>query len=563
MDSLSLVTSLVAVFAVAFIGAWGARKLHQPILTGYLLAGLLATTLFGKWIHFGNAQILADLGLAFLMFVVGLEFSFKRLSRVKNIAVFGGIIQMVLTALVLWPLIGNPIMAVVFSLSSTAVVVKLLSERGELDTLPSEIIVGWLLIQDLAVVPILSILPVVIAGGSMQAIATGVLISIVKSAVLLYLVLILGKKFIPKILTWIAAMGSREVILVAVVGMVLLLASLTSYFGLSFALGAFLAGLLVSESVAQHAIFSEIRPLRDVFSVIFFVTLGVLVSPGFIFGHILQIVFVALVVSLVKLLITTGITVAFKYHFKTAIQVGFSLIQVGEFAFVVASLALAGKLINQDTYSLILAVTVLTMMVTPWEIKISVWIYDRLKGSVYKMSPKIYASVFSGFDKYKKEHEEIVLTKHVVICGHGRVGRHITRILAMAEIPYVVVDYNQNAISELTDSGAITVLGDPTDREVLAFAGASKASVIVVAVPDRYSQELIIANSQTLAPGITILCRSHFEEDHSRLYALGVTAVISPELEAGLSIGHRILDTLGVEKTKTAAYLKQVRKEQK
>ena len=268
------------------------------------------------------------------------------------------------------------------------------------------------------------------------------------------------------------------------------------------------------------------------------------------------------IVTIVKFAVTAIITLFFKYHLKTALQVGLSLIQVGEFAFVVARLALSGGIISQDIYSLILAVTVLTMMVTPWEIGVSVWIYDRLKTITGRWSPKIYQSVFSGFDHYRKDHEEIMLNDHVIICGHGRVGRNITRILAIAGVPYVVVDYNQNAISELTDSGATTVLGDPADREVLAFAKADKAAVIVIAVPDRYSQELIIANAQTLQPGVTILCRSHFEEDHGRLYALGVTAVISPEMEAGLSMGHRILDTLGIDKIKTASYLKQVRKEQ-
>ena len=170
--------------------------------------------------------------------------------------------------------------------------------------------------------------------------------------------------------------------------------------------------------------------------------------------------------------------------------------------------------------------------------------------------------LFSGFDRYKKEHPDIELQNHIIICGHGRVGKHITRILALANIPFVVVDYNHNVIAELAALGATTVLGDPTDREVLNFAGLSKALAVVIAVPDRYSQELIIENSQNLKPGITIICRSHFEEDHGRLYALGVTNVVSPELEAALSMSHRVLDSLGVDKIKTAGYLKQVRREQ-
>ncbi len=554
MDALSLVSSLIAVFLVAFLGALAAKKLNQPILTGYLIAGLVATTLLGRFFQFSNAKVLADIGLAFLMFVVGVEFSFRRLARVKKIAVIGGIAQMVLTTLVLWPLTGNLIVAVVFSLSSTAIVVKLLSENGELDTLPSEIIVGWLLVQDLAVVPILAVLS--------QNSLVGILIALFKAAALLYFVLIFGKRIVPKLLTKVAQMGSREVLLISIVGLVLLSAGITNYFGLSFALGAFLAGLLISESASQHAVFSEVRPLRDVFAVIFFITLGVLISPGYIFTNWLLVFKLVILVIIVKFVVTLLITLFFKYHLKTALQVGLSLTQVGEFAFVVAQLGLSGRLLSQDTYSLILAVAILTMIVTPWQIKSSVKIFEQLKILTGRWSPKLYAVLFGSFDRYKKEHPEMELADHVIICGHGRVGKHITRILAMAGIPYIVVDYNHDTITELSASGVPTVLGDPTDREVLAFAGAKKSKAIIVAVPDRYSQELIIENSLGLKPGVTIICRSHFEEDYRRLYALGVSVVISPELEAGLSMGHRVLDSMGVDKVKTATYLKQVRREE-
>ncbi|MBI3887881.1 cation:proton antiporter, partial [Candidatus Microgenomates bacterium] len=434
MDALSLVSSLVAVFLVAFIGAFFAKKFKQPILTGYLISGLLATTILGCFFNFSNAKVLADLGLAFLMFVIGLEFSFRRLNRVKKIAVFGAVVQMILTTAVLLPITGNFIVAMVFSLSSTAIVVKLLTERGELDTLPSEIIVGWLLIQDLAVVPILTIMPAVIAGGNLSSIATSVVISLIKAGVLLYLVLVIGKRFVPKILTKVAEMGSREILLIAIVGLVLFSAGVTNYFGLSFALGAFLAGLLIAESASQHSVFSEIRPLRDVFAVVFFVTLGVLLSPEYVFANWLTVIKLTAVVILVKLIISTGITVFFKYHLKTALQVGLSLTQVGEFAFVVAQLGLSGGLISQDIYSQILAVTILTMILTPWQLKLSVGIYEKMRDFTIKWSPKIYNSVFAGFDRYKKDHEAIELSNHVVICGHGRVGKHITRILAMADI---------------------------------------------------------------------------------------------------------------------------------
>jgi CPA2 family monovalent cation:H+ antiporter-2 len=557
-----MVTSLVAIFLVAFVGAWGAKKLNQPVLTGYLLAGLGATALLGKFFQFSNTQVLADLGLAFLMFLVGVDFSFARLARVKKIAFVGGSLQMILTTAIIGYLSGSVVLGIVFSLSSTAIVVKILSERGELDSTPSEIIVGWLLVQDLAVVPILTIIPAMIAGGSVSTILTSVGVSLLKAAVLLYAVLIVGKRFVPKILAKISLLGSREVLLITTVGLVLLAASVTNMIGLSFALGAFLAGLLISDGESSHAIFSEIRPLRDVFAVIFFVTLGVMISPSYIFTNALLILKFVLLVIIIKFILTVAITMVFKYHFKTALQVGLSITQVGEFAFVVGSLALKGGLISQNLYSLILTTTIFTMMVTPWQLKLSVSLYENLRTITEKWSPELYKIVFSGFDRYKKEHPDEKFSRHVVICGHGRVGKHITRVLAIGNIPFVVVDYNPNTISDLVACGVPTVFGDPTERDVLGFAGVRESLAVVVAVPDRYSQELIIENSLNLKPGITIICRSHFEEDYRRLYALGATAVVSPEQEAGLSMSHRVLDSLGVDKAKTSAYLKQVRKEQ-
>ncbi len=536
---------LGAVFLGAFVGAAVAKKFNQPVLTGYLLSGLLATTVLGRFFNFANTQILADLGLAFLMFTVGMDFSFRRLARVQKIAVFGALAQMILTAAVFYLFGHNLILAVVFSLSSTAIVVKLLAEKGQLDTLPSEIIIGWLLIQDLAVVPILAVMS-----------SGNVIFSLLKAGILLYVVLILGKKVVPKFLEKVSQLGSGEVLLIFIVGLVLSFAALTNYFGLSLALGAFLAGLLLAQRGG-----AEIKPLRDVFGVIFFVTLGVLVSPGFILNNWPLIIKFVLLVLLVKFAVATAITLVFKYHLKTALQVGLSLTQVGEFAFVVARVALSNGSINQETYSLILAVTILTMMLTPWQVGLSVGIYENLRALTGKWSPRLYGLIFSGFDRYQKDHQKVDLVNHVVICGHGRVGRHITRILAMAGVPYVVVDYNYNVITELTASGIVAVLGDPTDREVLDFAGVPKAAAVIVAVPDRYSQELIIQNCQTLKSGVMIICRSHFEEDHRRLYALGVTTVVSPELEAAFSMSHRVLDTLGVDKTQTANYLKQARKE--
>ncbi|MCX6724499.1 MAG: cation:proton antiporter, partial [Candidatus Shapirobacteria bacterium] len=299
------------ILGLAFLGGFLAKKAKQPSVIGYLLAGILISFLSSKFLHVKDLfSSLSEVGIALLMFTLGLELSLDYLKRVKTVAIWGALIQILLVIILgifVLPLFGFSFYASLFigcafSLSSTAIVFKILSEKGEVETLPGEIMLGWLLVQDLAVLPMVAILPTMAGNGASFG---AFVLSILKGVLILALVLILGKNLVPKFIGWVADFGSRELLLIAVVSLCLLTAIFTSSLGLSMALGAFLAGLIVSKTSENHAIFSEVRPLRDLFSIIFFISLGMFLNPYFLGSHLPLILGISLLVILFKFLVVT------------------------------------------------------------------------------------------------------------------------------------------------------------------------------------------------------------------------------------------------------------------
>lgn len=548
---------------LAFLGGFLAKKAKQPSVVGYLLAGILVSFLSSKFLHVKDLfSFLSEVGIAFLMFTLGLELSFDYLKRVKTVAIWGALIQILLIILLgifVFPLFGfnfyaSLFMGCAFSLSSTAIVFKILSEKGEVDTLPGGIMLGWLLVQDLAVLPMVAILPTM----SENMLGWGnFALSILKGGAILFLVLFLGKNLVPKFIGWVADFGSRELLLIAVVSLCLLTAILTSSLGLSMALGAFLAGLIVSKTSENHAVFSEIRPLRDLFSIIFFISLGMFLNPLFLVSHLPLVLFLSLLIILAKFLVVLFLVLYLGYHLKTAILTSMGLVQVGEFAFVLSRIGLTQNLIDENVYSLILSVALLTILITPWFMSLAPRFYFSLQKTI-KRFPKIYQLFFAQGDKFIKE-EGLELSGHVVICGHGRVGGWLARALQLLEIPYIVIDYNHQIIMELKKQGVNALYGDPADIDVLDYAQVDKAKVVVVTIPDQATQEIVVTNCQTLNPQIKIVSRIHQKEALSRLKTLGVSCLIQPEFEAALSIIHRVLQFFGVEREEVNGKIKRLK----
>lgn len=565
MPNLSLAFDLVLILITAFLGGFLAKKLRQPLILGYIVSGfVVGVFLVSRIRDLVQIQTLAEIGVALLLFSLGIEFSISKISKVKEIAFWGAAIQLlafIFISVIILPKFGFDFYASLFlgccfSVSSTAVVTKILAERGEMDTLSGEVMIGWLLIQDLAVLPMLLILPQIAILDKIPFWQMPLII--LKVAAILFLVFLLGRLVVPKFLNLVASINSREVLLLAVTALCLLAASGTYALGLSFALGAFLAGLIVSESTENHAVFSEIRPLRDIFSIIFFVSLGMLLTPSFIASHFLQILGLSLFVIILKFILVLVLTLYFGYHSKTAFNVGIGLVQVGEFSFVLSGMGLISGLISQENYSLVVSVTLLTIVISPFLFDFGPKFYAFLRKLSSERFPKIYDFVFTRFDRGTKT-EELPFENHVVICGYGRVGSWLGRACQMAQIPFVVLDYNHQVMTDLKKQNIPFVYGDPADIDVLDYAQVDKAKILVIAIPDSHTQEMIIVNSLTLNPKIKIVCRSHYLEDAPKLKALGVSAVIMPEFEASLSIIHRLLQSFGFDKEEINNKIKRIK----
>lgn len=564
MNDIGVLALLVIILTAAFLGGFLAKKVRKPPIVGYLIAGLVLST-FARKILINQSAIwlLGEMGIAFLMFTLGLEFSFSRLKRIGEVAFWGGLIQVlsiILIGIFIFPLFGLDFYSSLFlssalAFSSTALVMKLLMERGETESLQGEIMLGWLLVQDLIAIALIIIIPnlAVGHGGFFELLS-----SLVRAIFLLLVVLFFGRKFLPFFIQKIADLGSRELLLLSVVSFCLLTAIVGYWLGWSIALGAFVAGLLISETTETHAIFSEIRPLRDIFSIIFFVSLGLFSQTPFLWQSLPFILLLSLGTILIKLVIVSLLVLYLGYHLKTALLVGFGLVQVGEFAFILSQLGFSHGLINENIYSYILAITILTILATPWCMSMAPRVYLFLKNFLDDRWPRLTNWLFHRRDLLGI-HEDLPLSDHVVICGHGRVGSWLGRFLQLANVPYVVVDYDHRVIEDLKLKKIPALYGDPADIDVLDFAQVDKARVVVVAVPDEATAEVIVANCQTLNPGVKIITRAHQKEAPSRLKSLGVTLVIQPEFEAALSMIHRVMQFMGKSKEEVASHIKRIK----
>ncbi len=536
-----------------------AKLLKVPALVGYIIAG----TAFGMLLpeSLRNVSDLAELGTILLLFSIGVELSFDRLAKFLNIAVFGAIIQIILVTVIAMVAIvafgENSLTALIlaagFSLSSTAVVVKILSDKGELDTVHGNIMLGWLLVQDLAVIPMMVILPVLGDPGAFflqnLAMSLGRAFGVVAVAV------ILGKLIVPFLIHRVTELNSRELLLLASVGFALGTAAVTSFFGISPALGAFLAGIVISESQEHHAVFAETRPLRDLFVALFFVTLGFLIIPEVVVSNFGLIVAIAVVVVIIKIIVTFFVSTSFGYRGKSAVAVSFGLSQVGEFAFVIFSTALSLKLIGGEVASIGVSVTLLTLLVTPilFNTILPVWRWLRKGTAGMAGINKLFSTA------EKKGFEVPQMDGHIVICGYGRVGKWVGKAFADFGIPFVVVEYNQNVVNDLKGGGISVLYGDPTEPEVLEAVGIRQAKAVILAIPDRVAQETLIAYVQTVAPEVKIISRAHLDEDWEKLKNLKVDKIVQPEFEAAVEIVRSVLISRGKNKEEIREAVKSLR----
>lgn len=534
---MGIAADFVIVVLAGLAGAVVARALKLPLLVGYVAAGVVVGphTAGPTVSNVEDIEVLAEIGVALLLFALGLEVSLKDLRPVRRVALIGGPLQVVLTAVagtwVVGALTGMPTTDAVWfgamvSLSSTMVVLKTLTATNTLSTLASRVMLGLLVVQDLAVVPILIILPQV---GSGEGMAVRAAQATLIAAVVLALIVVVGTRVLPALLRRVARWDSRELFLVSVVACGVGIGFLAFQSGLSFAIGAFVAGLVLSESELSHQALSEVVPLRDVFGLLFFVAVGMLFDPRYVVTHAGSVALLVAAIVIGKALICGGIARMFGFRNLAPWIVGLGLSQVGEFSFVLARAGHTGGFISKDTYDLALSCTVLSMALSPL-------VFPGLL-PVARGLTRRWSNPATGQALPPVEAQE----NHVIVAGFGRTGRAIVGVLQSAGLPHVVVELHHATAMRARDEGVPVVWGDISSSEILRAAGAGSARMLVMASAEWQALRLGITRARQVNPRLLIVCRATTSRHVDDLRALGVDGVVQPEFEGGIEMVRRAL----------------------
>jgi CPA2 family monovalent cation:H+ antiporter-2 len=563
MHELPLLINIAVALAVAFFGGVVARRIGLPTIVGYLLAGIAIGPFTPGFVgDFETIGQLAELGVIFLMFGVGLHFSFSDLWKVRDIAIPGAIAQTILATLMGfslsrlwgWPTSAGLVLGLAISVASTVVLLRGLMDNGLLNTPHGQAAVGWLVFEDLATVLILVLMTATAgtAGGFNWA---DLGITLLKAAAFVVILAFIGKKFIPWILLRIAHTGSRELFILAILVISLGTAlAAAKVFGVSLALGAFVAGAVVSESPLSHQVSADLLPFRDAFTVLFFVSIGMLVNPQYLASNIGAVLALTALIVIGKYVITVLFGFFSKRPARTFIVVAAGLSQIGEFSFILGQAGLSLGLINQDHYSLILAGALLSITINPLMFR-SIRVAEKW---LQKM-PFLWKRLDRRGAYIVAPDEDI--SDHVVVVGYGRVGQHIVNVLSRLGVPLLVMDLDGARIEELNSQGVSTLFGDAANSEVMSHAGLSRARCLVVTLPEEAATEVIVAAARAQAPDLPIIARSTTEPGTLRLAKLGARQVIHPELEGGLQIVRRTLLQLGFPLREVQRFADAVRRD--
>ncbi|MEE8194454.1 MAG: cation:proton antiporter [Dehalococcoidales bacterium] len=561
MEEWGLGLDLIIVLATAIAGGMLARWLKLPIILGYL-AGGIAIGPFGLGLvqDLPTINALATIGVILLLFTLGLELSLSELKRIGRVAVWGGSAQILLTAGVgfaLGKLLGWETTEAIFfgfliALSSTMIVLKTLMERGELDSTHGRVMIGILLVQDLSLVPLMIILPAM--GGEGAELWSSLGIAALKATLFIGVMLVLGLWGLPLLLGRVAGRRSRELFLLTVVTLSLGAAFGAYFLGLSAAVGAFIAGLLIGQSIFARQAVADIVPLRDVFGALFFVSLGMLADLNFVANNLAVIALVVTVIIAAKFVICSIIPWVFGYNAKASLFTGMGLIQIGEFSFVLAGMGMTAGIISQNIYSLTLASAIITMGLTPFALNLASVLYRRL--SQRKKSGWLVASRLDPGLPGKQQ-----LSGHAVICGHGRVGNTLTKVLEQRNLSFLVIDIDPQVISRLRSRGIPCIYGDASNPEILAHTGLTRARLLICTFPSFMDVELTVRNALKINPKLDIVARVHRDADAELMKGIGVSELVRPEFEASLEITRHTLHRFGLTTLEIQHILNSLREE--
>ena len=548
MDHSQLLEQMAVALGVGLAGGLGARRLGLSPIVGYIAAGILIGPFTPGYVgDIGTLNALADIGIIFLMFGVGLHFNLRDLLSLKGIVVPGALLQLGVVAGA-GAFVGiffdldwreGLVLGLALSISSTVVAVRALEARAMLGSVDGRVLIGWLVVQDLATVLFLALLPA-LDSGSAERFAEIALRDLAKAGLFLGIVLFAGARIVPWMLAFVAKAGSRELFTLAVIAAALGIAALGAAIGLSVALGAFVGGLVLSERETSHQAAADVLPLREAFAVLFFVVIGMLVDPAVVRDHPGLVVAACVVAIPLKGLASAAIAAAFPYPARTAIFVGAGLAQAGEFSFIISREGLDQGLLAESTYDVVLAAAVVSIMLNP----VIFGVVPRAEKSLRKLG---------GFWRWADRQGSVPATEemrdHVVIAGYGRVGALLGHSLAQLGIPFTVIDLDLDLVlvRRLSGAGISAIWGDSSNANVLASAGVERSLLIAVCLPDESSSLVAVANARKLNSAAPIIVRARHADEISVLRSLGAGEVVVPEYEGGLELMRQALIALGYD----------------
>ena len=546
---------LAIVFLAAVAGGILARLARQPLILGYVLGGIaIGPFTPGLTISEPHAfELFAEIGVILLMFSIGLEFSVKDLMRVKWVALAGGPLGILMAiglavatgSLIGWSTTQSIVIGAVISIASTMVLARLLGDRGELRSKHGRVMIGIALVEDVAVVAMTVLVPALGEFDSGRLLVIGQ--ALAKALLILVPVGYLGTKVIPHILTHVARTQNQELFLLVTLAISLGTAAVTQMVGLSLALGAFLAGLIISASEYGHETLARLLSLRDAFVALFFVTIGILIDPRVIIQNLpLLATMIGLIVAGMFMIWVTVVRL-FGYSWTTAFLVGIGLTQIGEFSFVLVQVAKAAGHVGSEVYNATLAASLITILINAALVRYmpSWFVQRRPTHDQHDMAP------------WPPDGEP--LRQHVVLCGFGRVGSSLGKALETFNLPYVVIDRDPDIIRRLQMQGIACLYGDASHRVLLTKAGAADASLIIVALPEIEPAALAVSRIRAFNPKAPILARAHGQAEARRLAGLGATEVIQPEVEASATLIRHALTWFGIPKERILDHVEQYR----
>jgi CPA2 family monovalent cation:H+ antiporter-2 len=576
MDHEPVLISTIAIgLTAAFIGGLAARRLGLPPIVGYILAGVaIGPFTPGLVADPAIATELAELGVILLMFGVGIHFSIHDLMAVRSIAIPGALIQtavavalgVALGSALGWGLGGGLVLGLALSIASTVVVLRALGDRSEQDTIQGQIAIGWLIVEDLLAVLVLVLLPSIApilegqadVASAGQAAIVAIAIALGKAALFAILMIVAGARLVPWLMLVVAREGSRELFSLAVLAIALGLAFVSSsVFGVSFALGAFLAGAVVSESDMSHQAAADALPLRDAFAVLFFVSVGMLLDPSYLIANPLPVAAVIALIVVGKWLTKVIIVGAAGYPPRVALTVAAGLAQIGEFSFIIGTLGRSLGLLPDAGYQLIVAGALISIAINALLFAVIRPIEGRLRAS-----PTFTALMErrAGDLARVTREEQATMRLHAIVCGYGRVGRLLGPAFERRGFRYVVITQQRDEVDRLRAGGVTAIYGDAANRDVLEMAGIANARLVVVATSDPHETRLIVERVRELNAGVDLVVRTHSDAEAAHLRSLGgKVQAVHGERELAVQMARYALRRFGISTTEAEAIAQGLR----